>query len=249
MVPKDPVVALMGRRISQEAYARALPENIQTRRASSFESLLSTNLSQTSVVVIEHALGGSRLVEQIKVKAPSARVVVVVDPSTQQEEMESSADVILPFSEPNDFARQLEWVLEGPAATPSALVVDDDAASRDLLGELLSDAGFRVTLAKDGHEALRLAGAMHPAIVVLDLRMPGMDGIELSKALRTKVSPQLPILFVSATDSLADKLAAFNAGASDFLGKPVDEERLLKKVRMMVDLSQSRSKMQTLGVR
>ena len=112
------------------------------------------------------------------------------------------------------------------------LVVDDQAENRMLLVEILRAVGFGTREAADGKEALTLATEWSPDAILMDMRMPGMDGLEVIRRLRA-LEPQrsIPIIAVSASAFEADRQQALAAGASDFLGKPFREHELLEKVR------------------
>ena len=116
---------------------------------------------------------------------------------------------------------------EGQAGT--VLVIDDDAAVRDLLQRSLSREGFRVLPAAGGEEGLRLARAARPDAITLDVLMPGMDGWAVLAAL--KADPALadvPVVMLTIAD---DKALGFSLGAVEYLTKPVDRARLLRVLR------------------
>ena len=109
------------------------------------------------------------------------------------------------------------------------LVIDDDAAVRDLLQRSLSREGFRVLPAAGGEEGLRLARAARPDAITLDVLMPGMDGWAVLAAL--KADPALadvPVVLLTIAD---DKALGFSLGAVEYLTKPVDRARLLRALR------------------
>jgi CheY-like chemotaxis protein len=111
-----------------------------------------------------------------------------------------------------------------PDGAPSVLVVDDDPAARELMGRLLDREGLRMVTAANGEDALRMARELHPALITLDVLMPGMDGWAVLSAL--KADPKLhdiPVIIVSMID---DKNLGFALGATEYLTKPVDRERL-----------------------
>lgn len=118
------------------------------------------------------------------------------------------------------------------------LVVEDDENGRDLLGQILDDVGYRVVLADSGPRALEIVATTVPDIAVVDIMMPGMDGRDLCRALRRNPATEaVPVLLLSAIDSLAEKLKAFDAGGNDFVCKPFDEPELLKKLRDLLRLA------------
>src|SRR5262245_5109735 len=98
------------------------------------------------------------------------------------------------------------------------LVVDDDPNIQRVIQRGLGFEGFRVQLAASGEEALGLAREADPDLIVLDLMLPGLDGLEVCRRLRRGVNT--PILMVTARDQVRDKVAGLEAGADDYLAKP-----------------------------
>lgn len=112
------------------------------------------------------------------------------------------------------------------------LVVDDDPKIRSVLGRGLRFEGYDVQLAADGYEALRIARAMPLDLVVLDVMLPGMDGMEVCRRLRRGMSA--PILMLTARDAVPDRIAGLDSGADDYLIKPFDFDELLARVRALL---------------
>ena len=112
------------------------------------------------------------------------------------------------------------------------LVVDDEPQIRRALSTNLKARGYDVDLAPTGEEALRLAAEHRPDVVVLDLGLPGIDGIEVVEGLRGWT--EVPIIVLSVRDSEADKVAALDAGADDFVTKPFGMDELLARLRAAV---------------
>ncbi len=112
------------------------------------------------------------------------------------------------------------------------LVVDDEPQIRRTLSTNLKARGYEVDLAPTGEEALRLAAEHNPDVVVLDLGLPGIDGIEVVAGLRGW--NDVPIIVLSVRDSEADKVAALDAGADDFVTKPFGMDELLARLRAAV---------------
>jgi len=106
------------------------------------------------------------------------------------------------------------------------LVVDDDASMRKVLGALLENAGWTTTRAATGEEALDLVRAADPDVVISDLKMPGMDGLELLGQLRSSY-PEIPVVLITAHGSVDVAVQAMKRGAHDFLTKPFDKEQVL----------------------
>ncbi len=113
------------------------------------------------------------------------------------------------------------------------LVVDDDKNTRLFMSALLGDAGYTVMLAEDGERALSVMDKEHVDLVILDVMMPGMDGYELTSALR-ECNSNLPILMVSAKQLPEDKRRGFLVGTDDYMTKPVDDEELLLRVKALL---------------
>jgi two-component system KDP operon response regulator KdpE len=112
------------------------------------------------------------------------------------------------------------------------LVVDDEAGLRRALAANLRARGYEVDLAATGEEALVLAARGHPDVVILDLGLPGIDGVEVVQGLRGWSG--VPILILSARDSEPAKVAALDAGADDYVTKPFGMDELLARVRAAV---------------
>ncbi len=117
------------------------------------------------------------------------------------------------------------------------LVVDDDKNTRRLMREILSGAGYQVSLAEDGAEALALLDNRHIDLILLDIMMPGMDGYAFTKALRDAHS-DLPILMVSAKQLPEDRKKGFRLGIDDYMTKPVDEEEMLLRIQALLRRAQ-----------
>jgi two-component system response regulator MprA len=118
------------------------------------------------------------------------------------------------------------------------LVVDDDPEILGFLKRGLSYDGYEVDTARDGSEALAKARDAEPALVVLDVMMPGIDGIEVSKRLRQ--ASGVPILMLTAKGTVADRVAGLDSGADDYLVKPFAFDELLARIRALLRRSQPR---------
>ena len=113
---------------------------------------------------------------------------------------------------------------------PHILVIDDESQILRAMRTILTEKQFKVTTASRGEEGLTLAAANEPDIVILDLGLPDMDGVEVCARLREWT--QCPIIVLSVRDSERDKVAALDAGADDYLTKPFGIEELLARVRV-----------------
>ena len=118
------------------------------------------------------------------------------------------------------------------------LVVDDDPKIRSVLSRGLRFEGYDVQLAADGLEALRLARADPPDLIVLDVMLPGMDGLEVCRRLRRGTA--VPILMLTARDAVPDRIAGLDSGADDYLVKPFDFDELLARIRALLRRVQPR---------
>ena len=113
------------------------------------------------------------------------------------------------------------------------LVVDDDPKILRLMRRGLAFASYTVDLATTGEQALGLAREQPPDLVVLDVMLPGLDGIEVCRRLRTG-APELPILMLTAKGRVPDRIAGLDAGADDYLVKPFDFDELLARIRALL---------------
>jgi|WetSurMetagenome_2_1015567.scaffolds.fasta_scaffold09030_3 DNA-binding NtrC family response regulator len=114
--------------------------------------------------------------------------------------------------------------------TPRLLIVDDEVDHCALLAHLMEREGFRTTIAYDGEEALRAMRAEPQDIVLLDVNMPGMDGMQVLKAAKAE-NHELPIIIITGFADIPGAVKAIQSGAKDYLSKPFDHEELLKVVR------------------
>jgi two-component system, OmpR family, response regulator MprA len=113
------------------------------------------------------------------------------------------------------------------------LVVEDDRSVRDALDRALRAQGYEVTTAGDGLAALSAVTREDPDLVVLDLGLPGMDGLAVCRRLRADGDPR-PVLILTARDAVGDRVAGLDVGADDYLGKPFALEELLARVRALL---------------
>jgi len=117
-------------------------------------------------------------------------------------------------------------------AAPTVLVVEDDAANRVLLTRLLDRAGYRPVTANDGPSGLAAAFELAPDLVLLDIGLPGMDGLEICRRLRADPrTVALPVVLLTGRTTVDDVVAGLDAGADDFLAKPFHEAELLARLR------------------
>ncbi|MDH2412657.1 response regulator transcription factor [Nocardioides sp. CER19] len=124
--------------------------------------------------------------------------------------------------------------MTSPAATkPRVLVVEDDKAVRESLRRSLEFNGYDVSLAGDGAEALAVIGSARPEVVVMDVMMPRLNGLEATKALRA-AGNDVPIIVLTALDAVGDRVDGLDAGADDYLTKPFALPELLARLRALL---------------
>lgn len=120
------------------------------------------------------------------------------------------------------------------ADDPHVLVVDDDARLRGLLSRYLAGEGFRVTTAENAEDARLKLRAINPDLLVLDVMMPGESGLSLTESLRDEQGHDLPVLLLTARGAPEDRIAGFEAGADDYLGKPFEPRELVLRIRALL---------------
>jgi two-component system response regulator MprA len=119
------------------------------------------------------------------------------------------------------------------------LVVDDDPSIRSVVSRGLRFEGYDVQIAGDGLEALRIAREMPLHMVVLDLMLPNLDGLEVCRRLRR--GSNAPIIMLTARDAVPDRIAGLDSGADDYLIKPFDFDELLARIRALLRRTQSQN--------
>jgi len=117
------------------------------------------------------------------------------------------------------------------------LVVDDTPDALKLLTEILTERGYRVRPANSGELALASIARNPPELILLDICMPGMDGFEVCRQLKSSENTsEIPVIFISALSDLDDRVEGFRHGAVDFVTKPFQREELLARVKAHLDL-------------
>jgi len=119
-----------------------------------------------------------------------------------------------------------------PVSEQTILVVDDEEAIAEAVRARLESEGFRVVVAGDGPEAIEANTEHHPSLVVLDLMLPGMDGLEVCQAIQK--DGWTPVLMLTARTEEADKIAGFAVGADDYLTKPFSLRELTVRVKAIL---------------
>ena len=119
----------------------------------------------------------------------------------------------------------------------TVLVVDDEPQIVQLVRDYLEHGGFKVLVAADGSSALRIVSTLHPDLVILDLGLPGMDGLDVTRSLRRNGA--LPIIMLTARADESDKLVGLELGADDYLTKPFSPKELVARVRSVLRRSEA----------
>jgi two-component system KDP operon response regulator KdpE len=118
------------------------------------------------------------------------------------------------------------------SATKLVLIVEDDDSTAEVIKFFLMDAGFRAQVADDGQRATTMIARQRPDLILLDLHLPDVQGVDLLRNIRAKSF--IPMIVVSGTGSQADKVAAFELGADDFIVKPFSMDELIARVRALL---------------
>jgi DNA-binding NarL/FixJ family response regulator len=130
----------------------------------------------------------------------------------------------------------------------TVMIVDDVPANVDVVLGLLHESGFRVLVADSGFRGIEQLELELPDLILLDLMMPGMDGIETCLRIKAREAwKHIPIVMMTAADELSTKLAAFEAGAVDFLTKPIQPEEVLARVRTHLHIRELQAQLETMN--
>jgi two-component system OmpR family response regulator len=129
--------------------------------------------------------------------------------------------------------RRVRRVLGEPDRRPRVLVLEDESALRDVMVSALRLAGFDAIGSGDGDHALAQRDSFLPQLLLIDVTVPGLSGLEVCRAIRSR-GDRTPIIFVTARDSIQDKLAGFELGADDYLTKPFSLEELVARIRAVL---------------
>ena len=125
----------------------------------------------------------------------------------------------------------LAWSMLNMVQPERILVVDDQMVSLDLMEAMLAPLGYRVALAQSGEDALRMVAESPPDVILLDVMMPGLNGLEVARRLKADERTRIiPIVMVTALKESDDWVGAWEAGADDFISKPVDRLELAARV-------------------
>jgi signal transduction histidine kinase len=131
-----------------------------------------------------------------------------------------------------------------PPPTGDILVVDDTAVNLKVLTRILRAAGYQARSAATGELALRSVQTRHPALILLDIRMPGMDGFEVCRRLKKNVlTRNIPVIFLSGLADTADKVKGFELGAVDYITKPFHNKEVVARVRVHLALPSAQKRL------
>ncbi|MEM1255738.1 MAG: EAL domain-containing protein [Cyanobacteria bacterium P01_H01_bin.21] len=135
-----------------------------------------------------------------------------------------------------------------PYTSGDILVVDDVPPNLDFLSTVLTQQGYKVRSAISGPVALKIAKAAQPDLILLDIKMPDMDGYEVCRLLKSNpITQEIPVIFLSALDQTNDKVKAFGLGGVDYIPKPFQAEELLARVNNQLKLRAAQSEVQKLN--
>ncbi len=219
------------------------------REASSALSLLRQKSYATAVVdlrfgVSDHAsLHGLNLIEDIRRQFPQTKIIALTGQTSthierQARDRGASAFLTKPpkLSELNRLAAAFSRGLVG-RASGKILVADDDPSNCELLREILSPHGLEVFTALDGRGALEEFKKVQPDLLLLDVRMPGLDGFEVCRRLKGDPDTRLtPVVLMTGLTAIEDRIQGIGAGADDFLTKPLESSQLIARVRSLLNL-------------
>ncbi len=127
----------------------------------------------------------------------------------------------------------------------SVLIIDDNIQNLQVLSEILRSRNYKVAMAKDGLRGLKFAETKNPDIILLDIIMPGMDGFEVCRQLKSKNNTKdMPVIFISALNETEDIVKSFQAGGADYVTKPFQGEEVLARVEAHLNLRKLQKNLQ-----
>lgn len=133
---------------------------------------------------------------------------------------------------------------------PCILVIDDNPTNLRLLFDYLKEDGFKTLIAEDGEEGISHATIAQPDLILLDMMMPGLSGLETCRLLKQKEETRhIPIIFITALSGVTDKVKGFQAGAVDYITKPFQQEEVLARIRTHLTIRRQREELAELNRR
>src|SRR5439155_24054417 len=147
----------------------------------------------------------------------------------------------------DDTALPQSWApLSTPPSIGRILVVDDVGGNVSLITALLCRDGYLVSSATNGHDALKAVARDHPDLVLMDVRMPGLDGFDACEALKTNPATRLiPVVLMTAQQDTEDRIRGIEAGADDFITKPFNAHELRARIRSLVRIKRYMDELET----
>jgi DNA-binding NtrC family response regulator len=131
------------------------------------------------------------------------------------------------------------------AQPESILIVDDQPSNLAVLGDLLEPAGYRLLSATDGEDALRIAAKARPALILLDIVMPGLDGLEICRRLKSAAGTrEIPVIFITGRAELTARMEGFRHGGIDYIVKPFEADEVLARIRTHLGLARARRELE-----
>ncbi len=131
----------------------------------------------------------------------------------------------------------------------SILIVDDNPLTLFVLTENLKEQGFKTVIVRSGEEALRQVSIVKPALILLDIMMPGLDGFETCRRLKSNLSTEdIPVIFITALTETKDKVKAFEAGGTDYLTKPINVGEVIARVNTRLTIQQLQRQLHDTGL-
>ncbi len=224
---------------ARERMTRGIREAIRVIRHD-FRTSLNQIIGYSEMMGEELAELGRRDLEAdlVKIQAAAAKMLGLVN-STFDVESGGGGPAAAPG--PSAGGPEAEGGVRGPTAAPEAsgslLVVDDNEMNRDMLTRRLVKQGYRVATASDGHEALRRIDEERFDVVLLDVMMPGMSGLDVLQVIRkTRLPAELPVIMATSRDASEDIVRAFALGANDYVTKPLDFPVVLARLATQLSL-------------
>jgi len=142
------------------------------------------------------------------------------------------------------------WIMPLEYHNNTLLIIDDEAANIQLISDFLEAQGIEIMIAKNGADGISRAKKGQPDLILLDIRMPGMDGYEVCHQLKSDESTrEIPIIFMTGLTELDDKLKAFAVGGVDYVTKPFQESELLARVSVHLQISNLQKELADKNVR
>ncbi len=134
-----------------------------------------------------------------------------------------------------------------PAGFRQVLLVDDNPTNLQVLYQALEEEHYELLIAENGLEAIEIAEAAHPALILLDINMPGIDGFETCRRLKaSEKTKDIVIIFLSARDSVTDKVEGLRLGAVDYVSKPFQFEEVVARVNTQLELKRAREELRVM---